>query len=90
MVLSVRYSPEAREALQQLPHRAQQQLVMAVWVLASDPRLRGTIELPGEAAELVADRRAWVGSDYRVVYDVYDDVSRLVVVQVAHRDGVES
>jgi mRNA interferase RelE/StbE len=85
VVYAIRYLPEARHKLRRLLPEVRRQLVIALWALAAEPRPRGSFALPGEAAELVADRRAWAGSDYRVVYDVYDGDGLIVVVRLSHR-----
>jgi mRNA interferase RelE/StbE len=83
MVYRVEVKKSARKEITALPKRDQRRVVTAIAELASNPRPLG-------ARRLTAIENAYrvrVG-DYRVVYQVADDVLIVYVVRVAHRKDV--
>ena len=69
----------AQRALNKIPQPYQDRLIEAIRRMRSNPRTKGTRKLSG--------RDAWrirVG-DYRIIYEIDDDQSRLLVVVVGHR-----
>lgn len=83
MPYKVAFKPSAADALRRLPRKVQAQVIRKVESLAADPRPRGCTKLAG--SELLWRVRA---GDYRVVYEVRDDVLTVVVLKVAHRSHV--
>ncbi len=72
--------PSAEKALDRLPRVARQRLVDAMRELREQPRPVGALKLAGEENTY----RLRVG-DYRIVYEIHDDVLLLLVLRVAHR-----
>jgi mRNA interferase RelE/StbE len=85
--VSARYRVEiarrAARTLAALPRREQQRVRTAIDLLADVPRPPGCVALRGEEAAY----RVRVG-DYRVVYEVQNDVLVVQVVRVGHRRDV--
>ena len=73
-------SPAARRQLGRLPPEILARLSQAIDALAADPRPSGVQKLPGSQN----DYRIRVG-DYRVIYEVQDEVLLVLVTKVAHR-----
>ena len=72
----------AQQALSKIPRPSQDRLVEAIRKLRSDPRPEGVRKLSG--------RNAWrirVG-DYRAIYEINDDQSKVLIVVVGHRKEV--
>ena len=80
MPYRVEVSPSAQRNLQRLPRNVQARLAKPIQSLAENPRLQGVAKLRG--AEGVY--RIRVGP-YRVVYDIYDDRTLVVILKVARR-----
>ncbi len=79
----VEFTTAAARQVRKLPHPARNRVLDVVENLAEDPRPRGAKKLAGE-------QRAWrirIG-DYRVIYDVLDEVLTVTVVRAAHRREV--
>jgi len=70
---------DARKALARLPSAAYERTMWAVNSLAEDPRPRQSRSLKGRSG-----RRLRVG-DYRVIYEVDDDLQEVYVAEVWHR-----
>jgi mRNA interferase RelE/StbE len=82
MAHSVEFKPSADKAIDALPSEYRTRIIKATMALADNPRPSGCKKLKG--------REAWrirVG-DYRVVYEIHDDVLIVLVVRVAHRREV--
>lgn len=79
----VELTTAAARQLRKLPRPARDRLLTAIENLSAEPRPRG-------ATKLIGEDTAWrlrVG-DYRVIYDVLDDVLTVLIVRVAHRREV--
>ena len=83
MPYSISYKPSAAKALRKLHPTEQKRIVRAIEALAMTPRPPGTIQLAGGNGEL----RIRVG-DYRVIYDIEDDVLVVLVLRIGHRGDV--
>lgn len=85
--MSTRYSVElarrAQRALVALQRKDQQRVRAAVDLLADNPRPPNCVAMAGEDSVY----RVRVG-DYRIVYEVQDDVLVVLVVRVGHRREV--
>ncbi len=83
MAYEVRLKPSAERALRKLPREIQRRVARRLDSLEGDPRPPGCEKLAG------ADRLYRVrAGDYRVVYEVSDDVLVVLVVTIGHRSDV--
>lgn len=83
MTYRVDFTTAAAREVDKLPRRVRDRLLDAIEDLGDDPRPHG-------AKKLVGEKTAWrirVG-DYRVIYDVFDDVLTVTIVRAAHRREV--
>ena len=78
-----RIARRATKALASLERREQQRIRAAIELLATEPRPPACIALAGEDNVY----RVRVG-DYRIVYEVLDDVLIIHVVRIGHRRDV--
>ncbi|HEX3900980.1 MAG TPA: type II toxin-antitoxin system RelE/ParE family toxin [Mycobacteriales bacterium] len=82
MTYRVEVRPAAERALRRLPGSVRDRISKVVTLLAEDPR-------PPAAKMLVSNDspRLWRvrTGDYRIVYQIYDDVLVVLVVAVGHR-----
>lgn len=83
MAYKVEWATAAARQFRQLPPHVQQRLRPIINRLANDPRPSGATALQGHPGALRI--RA---ADYRVIYEVHDDVLLVLVVRVAHRREV--
>ena len=74
---------QARRDLDQLPAEVYGRIVPKIHSLASEPRPSGCRKLSGSAN----DYRVRVG-DYRILYEVADDVREVRILRVRHRREV--
>ena len=82
MAHSIKIEPAPRKFLDNLDAQTSRRITQTIHKLSSNPRPRGCKKLKGRDAY-----RIRVG-DYRVVYEIYDDVLVILVVRVAHRREV--
>jgi mRNA interferase RelE/StbE len=82
MAHSVEFKPSADKAIDALPSEYRTRIIKAAMALADNPRPSGCKKLKGMEAW-----RIRIG-DYRVVYEIHDDVLIVLVVRVAHRKEV--
>jgi mRNA interferase RelE/StbE len=79
----VDFTTAAAREVDKLPRRVRDRLLDAIEDLGDDTRPHG-------ATKLVGAKTAWrirIG-DYRVIYDVFDDVLTVTIVRAAHRREV--
>lgn len=81
----VEFAPSAARAFRTLERVVQTRLAASIDGLARSPRPRGAEKLQGRE-----DRDRLRVGDYRIVYDVQDEVLLVLVLvlRVAHRRGV--
>ena len=79
MTYTVTFRPRAEKELRALPKNVRAMISQVVDALAENPRPPGAVPLKGTAFMRVRVR------DYRVVYEVRDDVLMVLVVRVGHR-----
>lgn len=79
----IRIARRAAKSLAALQRRDQQRIRAAIELLAEDPRPPACISMTGEDSVY----RVRVG-DYRIVYEVIDDVLVIHVVRIGHRREV--
>ena len=75
--------PSAAKSLDLLPVDLQKRIVRAVEILAGNPRPPGVVKMAG-------DDNLWrvhVG-DFRIVYEIHDDVLLVLVLRIGHRGDV--
>jgi mRNA interferase RelE/StbE len=83
MGYAVRYSRAAERQFDDLPQTARQRIAPAIDALAEQPRPPGVVKMKGGE-----DRwRIRVG-DYRVVYEIRDEVLLVLVVRIGRRKDV--
>jgi mRNA interferase RelE/StbE len=79
----IEVTPAAARQLRKLDPPARRRIQAAVELLGSDPRPAGAKKLVGGDGEW----RVRTG-DYRVVYEIRDDVLVVLVIAVGHRRGI--
>ena len=79
---TVNLTRQARKDLLQLPARIQAWVIATIDQLGEDPRPTGCKQLKGGVGYSI--RRG----DYRIVYEIHDEVLIVVVIRVAHRRDV--
>ncbi len=79
----VRIAKRVAKSLASLERRTQQRVRAAIELLADDPRPPACVAMQGEDSVY----RVRVG-DYRIVYEVLDEVLLIQVVRVGHRREV--
>ena len=83
MAYRVEFAPHAQRQFGALPKDIQRRLQSRIDVLIDHPRPSGIQKLKGSGNTF----RLRVG-DYRIVYEIYDDILLVLVVQVGHRRDV--
>lgn len=83
MTFRIELAPGASRQVRKLDPSARRRVQAAVELLAQEPRPSGARKLVGGAGEW----RVRTG-DYRVVYEVHEDVLLVLVVAVGHRRDI--
>jgi len=83
MTHRVELKPSAAKALARLPRRDQRRVARKIDALAKDPRPKTARKLSG--ADAIYRTRA---GDYRILYQIRDDVLLVLVVRIGHRRDV--
>ena len=83
MAYRIEVNKSADKEIAALPKREQRRVVSAIEALAGDPRPEGIRKLTGTEDAY----RLRVG-DYRIVYQIADNVLTVFVVRVGHRKDV--
>ena len=78
---SVEFSPRANEEFRQLPKHQQKKIAKLVDRLEANPRPAGVEKLK----EAPSFWRIRSGKVYRVIYAIFDDERKIIVVVVRHR-----
>ena len=76
---SVEFKPNADKELDALPKQHRARIIKAAMALGNNPRPPGCKKLKNSEAY-----RIRIG-EYRVIYEIHDDVLIVLVVRVAHR-----
>ncbi|MCB2413261.1 type II toxin-antitoxin system RelE/ParE family toxin [Demequina sp. TTPB684] len=79
----VEFTSAAARQVRKLPREHRARIQARMRQLGNEPRPAGAIKLAGETTAW----RVRVG-DYRVIYDIFDDVLVITVVAVGHRREV--
>ena len=83
MLYRIELTPSAARELRRLDPAARRRVQAAVELLADDPRPPSATRLVGGAGEW----RVRTG-DYRVVYEIRNDVLLVLVIRIGHRRDV--
>jgi mRNA interferase RelE/StbE len=83
MTYSIEFTPEARKSFLVLPLKVRQQIGRKIDALVDNPRPAQCRKLEGQL-NLYRIR----SGDYRVVYEIKDNVLRVVIIRVEHRREV--
>lgn len=83
MSYEIQISKSASKQIKKLPSEIQERIQVKIDSLAVEPRPDGIKKLKGRENGY----RIRVG-DYRIVYDIFDDVLLITVVEVGHRSSV--
>ncbi len=83
MIYEVKFTKGARKMFRKLSQELQDRIQTKIDDLAIEPRPNGVKKLQGEENSY----RIRVG-DYRVIYDIFDDVLLVSVVDIGHRSKV--
>jgi mRNA interferase RelE/StbE len=83
MTHRIEFKPSARKEFLDLPADKQKRLAKAIDKLAETPRPAGVEKMAGSAN----DYRIRVG-DYRIIYEVQDEILLIMVLKIAHRREV--
>ncbi len=83
MAYEVRLKPSAERALRKLPAQIRSRIGSRLDALAVNPRPPGCEKLGG-----VEDLYRVRAGDYRIVYQVSDDVLLVLIVTIGHRSDV--
>ena len=83
MSYRIEVAPAAVRQLRKLDHIAQRRIQAAIELLAGEPRPSGAKKLVGGDGEW----RVRTG-DYRIVYEIHDNVLLVLVIAVGHRRDI--
>ena len=81
---TVHIDPAAARQLAKLDHQARDKVVAAIRALADNPRPRGCIKLSGRHEQW----RIKAAYSYRIIYEIYDHVLLVTVIEAGHRREV--
>ena len=79
---SLEIKRSAAKELAQLPSKDRGRVVARIQALAEDPRPVGAEKLSGQERYRVRQ------GDYRILYEIEDQILRIVVVKIGHRRDV--
>lgn len=82
MTYTVRILPKVRKNLSKLPQKNRAKIELALLMLAKDPYLGS--KLHGDLRDSYK-LKVW---PYRIVYRIYQQQLIIVVIEIAHRQGV--
>ena len=83
MTYEIQISKSASKQIKKLPSEIQERIQVKINSLAIEPRPDGVKKLKGRENGY----RVRVG-DYRILYDVFDDVLLVIIVEVGHRSNI--
>ena len=82
MSYTVQFRPRAAKQLKALPKGVRRTIAQVIDALAENPRPSGAVQLKGTDFMRVRVR------DYRVIYEVRDDILLILVVRIGHRRDI--
>lgn len=80
---TIEYSKSVKKDLKKIDKSSLKAIVQKIYSLVEEPRLSGSIKLSG-TRNLYRVR----SGDYRIIYEIKDDVLVVLVVKVGHRKDV--
>ncbi len=83
MTYQIRFTPSASRDLHRLSPSLRQRLDKRLLKLTEEPRPRGCKKLAGKA-----DRYRIRVGDYRILYEVQDEVLLVLVLKIGHRGQI--
>ncbi|MBD2357204.1 type II toxin-antitoxin system RelE/ParE family toxin [Tolypothrix sp. FACHB-123] len=83
MIYEVKFTKGARKAFMKLSPELQNRIQTKIENLAIEPRPNGVKKLKGQENSY----RVRVG-DYRIIYDIFDDILLVTVVEIGHRSNI--
>jgi mRNA interferase RelE/StbE len=83
LIYRLKILPSAQRELAALPAKIQHQVDKRIRTLAANPRPHGSIKLSGEK-----DLYRIQSGNYRIIYEIRDDVLTVTVVKIGHRKDV--
>lgn len=83
MTYEIRFTPSAFRDLSRLSRSLQQRIDKRLMGLTEEPRPRGCKKLAGEAG-----RYRIRAGDYRILYEVQDEILLVLVLKIGHRGRV--
>ncbi len=81
-VYKITISRHAQKQLQKLPDNIARQLTNAIYKLAENPRPVGYKKLKGRDGYRIKSR------DYRIIYEIFDEVLLIEVIAPGHRKDI--
>lgn len=85
MAYRLEFKPAVLRDLKKLPKAASRRLATSIEALAEDPRPSGAKKLQGKGTHVFYRLRV---GDYRVIYQVHDDVVLVLIVHIADRKEI--
>ena len=82
MAYRVTIKKKATRALQHINEPYYSNIKAAIYCLADDPRPQGCIKLKGYAAYRIRV------ADYRIIYEIIDDILLVDVIDLGHRKDI--
>jgi mRNA interferase RelE/StbE len=79
---SLEIKRSAAKELAQVPPKDRGRIIARIQALAEDPRPVGAEKLSGQARYRVRQ------GDYRILYEIEDQILRIMVVKIVHRGDV--
>jgi mRNA interferase RelE/StbE len=83
MAYKVEITPAAQRIIKKLPKNIQRKLIEIIELLAEDPRPVGVVKL-STTGDLYRVRTG----DYRIIYEIQDQILLIVITKVGHRRDV--
>lgn len=83
MTYRIRLTPSAVDDLQALPKKIQRRIARKIDVLANNPRPPQSKKLKGQP-----DLFRLRSGDYRIIYQIKDDILLVLVIRIRHRKDV--
>jgi mRNA interferase RelE/StbE len=83
MAYKVEITPAAQRIIKKLPRNIQRKLIEIIEFLAEDPRPVGVVKL-STTGNLYRVRTG----DYRIIYEIQDQILLIVITKVGHRRDV--
>jgi mRNA interferase RelE/StbE len=82
MPYQIIFEKSARKEIQKINRTDRANIMQSIYALANNPRPTGCIKLKGRDAWRIRI------NDYRVIYEIQDDVLVVTIIKVSHRRDV--